>query len=81
MNLTSERCNGIKQGFWSAAKKDALVQRLGPIEHVAPALLGSICDHYCNRPDLAGTQAELDGMCLICPVTKLARLISGGGDT
>ena len=26
--LTAERVNGIKTGYWSPAKKDAMVQRL-----------------------------------------------------
>ena len=30
--LTSKRCNGIKTGYWSPAKKDELVQRLGLYE-------------------------------------------------
>lgn len=30
--LTSPRCNGIKQGYWSAATKEALVQRLAAYE-------------------------------------------------
>ena len=30
--LTAPRCNGIKSGYWSAAKKDELVQRLGQYE-------------------------------------------------
>ena len=30
--LTSQRCNGIKTGYWSAAKKEDLVQRLGAYE-------------------------------------------------
>lgn len=29
--LTAQRCNGIKTGYWSPAKKDDLVQRLGPL--------------------------------------------------
>lgn len=33
VKLTSERVNGIKAGYWSAAKKDELVQKLGAIEH------------------------------------------------
>ena len=32
--LTAQRCNGIKTGYWSPAKKDGLVQRLGPAEIV-----------------------------------------------
>lgn len=30
--LTSKRVNGIKSGYWSPAKKDELVQRLGEYE-------------------------------------------------
>ena len=30
--LTSQRCNGIKTGYWSPAKKEDLVQRLGAYE-------------------------------------------------
>ena len=30
--LTSKRVNGIKQGFWSPAKKEDLCQRLGAYE-------------------------------------------------
>lgn len=32
--LTAQRCNGIKTGYWSPAKKDDLVQRLGPYEDI-----------------------------------------------
>lgn len=30
--LTARRVNGIKTGYWSAAKKDSLIQRLGELE-------------------------------------------------
>lgn len=30
--LTNQRCNGIKTGYWSTAKKDELIQRLGQYE-------------------------------------------------
>lgn len=30
--LTAPRCSGIKSGYWSTAKKDELVQRLGQHE-------------------------------------------------
>ena len=30
--LTAQRCSGIKSGYWSTAKKDELVQRLGKYE-------------------------------------------------
>lgn len=33
--LTAQRCNGIKTGYWSPAKKDDLVQRLGPYEDIS----------------------------------------------
>lgn len=32
--LTSQRCNGIKTGYWSPAKKEELVQRLGLYEDI-----------------------------------------------
>lgn len=31
--LTAPRCSGIKSGYWSTAKKDELVQRLGQYEN------------------------------------------------
>ena len=74
--LTARRCNGIKTGFWSHAKKDDLVQRLGAIEEQHDNLMALVCDHYCNRPDIA--KKELDGMCAICPLSKLDDLIEGG---
>ena len=33
--LTSKRVNGIKSGYWSTAKKDELIQRLGQLEDEA----------------------------------------------
>ena len=32
--LTAQRCNGIKTGYWSPAKKEDLGQRLGPYEDI-----------------------------------------------
>lgn len=32
--LTHERCNGIKTGYWSAAKKEELIQRLAEFENL-----------------------------------------------
>lgn len=32
--LTAPRCSGIKTGYWSAAKKEELVQRLGRYEDI-----------------------------------------------
>ena len=31
--MTAERCSGIKSGYWSAEKKEDLVQQLGLYEH------------------------------------------------
>lgn len=31
--MTHERCNGIKTGYWSAATKEELVQRLALYEN------------------------------------------------
>lgn len=31
--LTHERCNGIKSGYWSASKKDELIERLAAYEN------------------------------------------------
>ena len=41
--LTFERVNGIKPGYWSAAKKDELIQRLGPLEEYGGRMLKEIC--------------------------------------
>lgn len=32
--LTAPRCSGIKSGYWSTAKKDELIQRLGQYEDI-----------------------------------------------
>ena len=32
--LTAQRCSGIKTGYWSTAKKEELVQRLGQYEDI-----------------------------------------------
>lgn len=32
--LTAQRCSGIKSGYWSTAKKDELIQRLGQYEDI-----------------------------------------------
>ncbi len=32
--LTCKRCNGIKDGYWSPAKKEELVQRLAEYENL-----------------------------------------------
>ena len=49
--MTHERCNGIKTGYWSAATKEELVQRLALYENtglepweIGPAIDGGIKD-------------------------------------
>ena len=43
--LTAPRCSGIKSGYWSAAKKDELVQRLGQYEDtgLTPEEIRELC--------------------------------------
>jgi len=67
--LTSKRVNGIKDGYWSPAKKDDLIQKLGPIENAGPALLARACETLCRR----GADADCRG----CPLQKLSELIDG----
>ena len=74
MKLTSERSNGIKSGYWSPARKDDLVQRLGAVEHKAPALLREICRKKCIVMDR--DQMSCDH-CTDCAVYQLAVLIGG----
>ena len=46
--LTAVRCNGIKTGYWSMARKDELVQRLGKYEDICadPEELKATVDKY-----------------------------------
>jgi len=71
--LTYERCNGIKTGYWSAAKKDELVQKLGAIEHHFDTLAIGICDDICRHREVS--QEELDELCDRCPLNLLDHLI------
>lgn len=71
--LTSERCNGIKTGYWSPAKKDDLVQKLGAIETEAPRLLANTCGGICLHHPPA--DPEHDEVCRGCPVNELVSLI------
>lgn len=72
-NLTCERCSGIKSGYWSPARKDELVQKLGAIEHKAPPLLWEICRKKCVVMD----REQMTDECSSCPVYKLSGLIGG----
>lgn len=75
MKLTSERSNGIKTGYWSPARKDDLVQRLGAIEHEAPRLLQGTCIRRC--PYQRDTDRMTGNLCGDCEVYQLAMLIGG----
>lgn len=72
MKYTSERCSGIKSGFWSPHNKESVVQKLGAIEKEAPALIDAICDRCCRSETNAG--ALPDRYCNGCPVSRLREL-------
>lgn len=68
---------GERFGWFSMAKKQELVDKLGPIEYEAEDLLGKMCDHYCRHTSAASgkTQDELSALCEGCPLSKLGDLI------
>lgn len=76
MKYTSERCNGIKAGFWSPHNKESVVQKLGAIEKDAPALIEAICDQRCQfRGSDKDPETVPERRCDRCPVTTLSGLI------
>ena len=68
---------GERFGWFSMAKKQELVDKLGPIEYEAEDVLGKMCDHYCRHTSAASgkTQDELSDLCEACPLSKLGDLI------
>lgn len=70
--LTSERCRGIKSGYWSPAKKDDLVQKLGRIEHDGPRHINAACDRLCHMQVNAAECAD-------CPLKRLYKIIREDG--
>lgn len=70
--LTSERCNGVKSGYWSPAKKDSLVQKLGRIEAEGPRLINETCDLLCH---MQVNTAE----CADCQLKRLYKIIREDG--
>lgn len=74
--LTSERVNGIKQGYGSPFTKEVCVQRLGQIEAKAPALIEQACE-LCHYPYVIQDQEELEEKCRVCPLNYLDKLIAG----
>ena len=74
--LTHERSSGIKTGYWSPARKEELISKLGPIEERGPGLIANICAHYCIYINGASvSQDELDALCDKCPAKRLADCI------
>ena len=59
------------------AKKQELVDKLGPIEHQAEELIAELCGNYCRYTSAASgkTQDELPDICEGCPLSKLGDLI------
>lgn len=68
--LTHPRVNGIKAGYWSPAKKDDLIGKLGPIEEQIPDLLNRLCNHFCKY-GLGKDPTPCDR----CPLNTIDRLI------
>lgn len=66
-----------RYGWFSAAKKQELVDKLGPIEHQAEELFEKLCDSYCRYTSAASgkTQDELLDICEGCPLSRLGDLI------
>ena len=75
MRLTHPRSNGIKSGYWSPEKKDALTQKLGALEERLPGLLDQICDHYCIHAENVDNQEILTSFCDECPLNTIDKLI------
>ena len=74
--LTFERVNGIKTGYWSAAKKDELIQKLGQLEEYGERLLHDICRSVCKYTN----EMEWEKKCEVCPVKELSRMMGGMKD-
>lgn len=72
--LTSVRVNGIRGGYWSASKKEELVQRLGDLEHKAPRMLERLCDNYCKHAG-QGNSEIVQKICDDCPMNSLMRMV------
>ena len=66
-----------RYGWFSTAKKQELVDKLGPIEHQAEELFEVLCDSYCRYTSAASgkTQDELLDICEGCPLSRLGDLI------
>lgn len=72
--LTHERCNGIKNGYWSPAKRQELVDKLAEFENLKK-LPAEICDNYCRYPRSNMDADSFEDKCRTCPVNDLATLL------
>ena len=70
--LTSESRSGIKSGYWSAEKKDKLVQKLGRIEDRAPSLIEQACIALCEHK---GPMNAHYRYCIDCPLIGLRKIV------
>lgn len=70
--LTARRVNGIREGYWSAARKELLAQKLGALEEHGPRLVLDACVRVCIHRGPLNSQ---DAYCRDCPLKKLGSLI------
>ena len=68
MRLTSKRCNGIKQGYWSPSKKEDLCQKLGMYEDIgAPEELKKVVHaHWVPKETIVRTPFARNYYCSNC---------------
>lgn len=77
--LTARRTNGIKSGYWSWAKKDELIQRLGKYEDIGlepKELMKAKSKQDAKFPNIEGDGYDGDGNLVydtwICPCCQTA---------
>lgn len=70
--LTARRVNGIREGYWSAARKELLAQKLGALEEHGPRLVLDACTNICPHKGPFNSQ---DIYCRDCPLQALEKLI------
>ena len=75
-NLTSERVNGIKTGYWSPFTKEVICQKLGVIEHGISRALSRICDECCRWTGELSVE-DLEEKCAACACVEIDDMISG----